>query len=133
MKPFDILLKHALAAREKAYAPYSQFKVGACIKTDFDNYYAGCNVENAAYGLTQCAEGTAICNMVLDKVQNITDVLVVGETKTYLTPCGACRQKVREFGQADTQIHFCDSQKIIKTMTLATLLPESFGPEFLND
>ena len=69
--------------------------------------------------------------MVIDETQHISEVLVVGNTEFMLTPCGACRQKIREFGDASTVIHMCGDNKIMKTMTLAELLPESFGPENL--
>lgn len=131
MSHLDEMLKIAQDARDKAYAPYSKFQVGCCIKTKNGKLYSGCNVENSAYPLTQCAEGTAICNMVLDETQTISEVLVVGNTDFMLTPCGGCRQKIREFGNGDTLIHMCGENKVVKTMTLNELLPESFGPDKL--
>lgn len=130
MNHLNKMLELAKQARDKAYAPYSKFYVGACIKTKTGNYYIGCNVENAAYGLTQCAEGSAISNMIINDEKSIAEILVVGYSKTLLSPCGACRQKIREFADANTLVHMCVDQ-IEKTVTLAELLPESFGPESL--
>ncbi len=132
MNDLNKMLDFAKNAREKAHAPYSKFHVGACIKTRNSNYYSGCNVENASYGLTQCAEGTAICNMVLQGETQIAEILVIGNTIEMLSPCGSCRQKIREFANADTLIHMCNKDGIKKTVTIIELLPDSFGPEFLN-
>lgn len=127
------MLELAKQARDKAYAPYSKFHVGACIKTKSGNYYSGCNVENASYSLAQCAEGTAICKMVFDGEIEISEVLVIGNTEEMLTPCGACRQKIREFADADTIIHMCNHKDVIKSIKLEELLPHSFGPEILSE
>lgn len=131
MNHLNKMLELAKQARDKAYAPYSKFYVGACIKTKNGNYYSGCNVENASYGLTQCAEGSAISEMIGHGENTIAEILVLSHTKTLLSPCGACRQKIREFADANTLVHMCANQQIEKTMTLAELLPESFGPETL--
>lgn len=126
------MLELAKTARDKAYAPYSKFYVGACIKTKHGHYYSGCNVENSSYGLTQCAEGSAISNMIINGENAIDEILIIGFTKTLLSPCGACRQKILEFADANTLVHMCADQAIKKTITLAELLPESFGAEILQ-
>lgn len=132
MTKTEILLNKAIIARDKAYAPYSNFHVGACIITNDGNYYAGCNVENASYGLTQCAESSAINNMVLHGERNIAAILVVGNTQHLLSPCGSCRQKILEFANQNTQVHLCADNEIKKTMTLVELLPESFSSNILK-
>ena len=132
MKELENMLSKAKAARDKAYAPYSRFHVGACIKTKNGHYYAGCNVENAAYGLTSCAESGAIANMILHGEHKIAEICVVGHTQQLLTPCGACRQRIREFADEHTLVHLCADNQIKKTMSLDELLPESFGPDILN-
>lgn len=132
MNHLNKMLELAKQARDKAYAPYSKFYVGACIKTKNGTFHCGCNVENASYGLTQCAEGSAISEMISQGEKTIAEILVISHTETWLSPCGACRQKIREFADASTLVHMCTNQKIEKTMTLAELLPDSFGPETLT-
>lgn len=132
MTILDKLLSKALAARDKAYAPYSNFHVGSCLITKSGHFYAGCNIENASYSLTQCAESSAIAAMTMAGERDIQDILVVGNTTQILTPCGACRQRIREFGHSHTRVHLCAENVIKKTMTLDELLPASFGPEVLE-
>ncbi len=129
------MLLKAQAAKENAYAPYSKFKVGACINTIKDEFFAGCNVENAAYPLTQCAEAGAIGNMIaMNGANQITEVVIISSGDKPCVPCGACRQRIREFAQENTQVHMFSNDANTKiTMTLSELLPESFGPEFLHD
>jgi cytidine deaminase len=121
----------AKAASEKAYAPYSNFHVGAAILTDTGTIYTGCNVENASYGLTSCAERNAVFTMIHAGEQRIVAVAVYTPTATPTAPCGACRQVINEFG---TQAHFystCSSEEKLST-TLPELLPHSFGPDNLR-
>ena len=117
--------------REKAHAPYSQFKVGAAFLTENDSVISGCNVENAAYPQSQCAEASAIGNLVSGGYKKIKEVVVIGSGNLLCSPCGGCRQRLREFASLDTHIHMCNSDGHLKTSTLAELLPDSFGPENL--
>ena len=124
----------ALAAKDKAYAPYSNHPVGAAVRTADGSIYSGCNVENAAFPLGQCAEGGAISQMVLEGHKKITEVVVVGPGKHACTPCGGCRQKIREFGDEKTVIYVCDNEgELILQTTLGDLLPHSFGPDNVKE
>ena len=128
---FDKLFIAAKQVRLKAYVPYSKFLVGAAILTEKNNIVVGCNVENAAYPQTQCAEATAIGNMISQGDRFIKEVLVIGGGKKLCSPCGGCRQRIREFASLDTKIHMCNESGHMKTSTLEELLPDSFGPENL--
>ncbi|WP_434622321.1 cytidine deaminase [Azospirillum sp. B2RO_4] len=125
------LIEAARAARENAHAPYSKFKVGAAILGDSGRIFAGCNVENAAYPQGQCAESSAIGAMVTAGDRRIRAILVMGGeagAEEICTPCGGCRQRIREFASPETPIHICDPAGLRRTFSLETLLPESFGP-----
>ncbi len=126
------LFKAAEAIRAKAYAPYSNFAVGAAILADDGNIYAGCNIENAAYPQGNCAEASAISAMIAGGARRITRIYVTGPGVAPVTPCGGCRQRIREFADLDVTIisHGVDGEPL--TSTLAKLLPHSFGPEFLG-
>lgn len=133
--PLSPLLRRRLeqAAREAArasYSPYSKFRVGAAILTDSGKIFAGCNVENASYGLANCAERTAIFTAAAAGARKIRAVVVYTPTSTPTMPCGACRQVINEFGPDAVIVSICDSPKR-KTTTLPKLLPESFGPRDL--
>lgn len=132
MADVEALFKAASAAREKAYAPYSQFTVGAAIETPSGNVFAGANVENAAYPQGCCAEASAISAMVMGGEQAIAAILVVGGGDALVTPCGGCRQRIREFGGTDTPIHIAGPEGLRKSFTLGELLPYSFGPSHLG-
>ncbi|MEW6056887.1 MAG: cytidine deaminase [Bdellovibrionota bacterium] len=123
------LLSEAIKTRLQAHAPYSKFMVGAAIRDDQGQIYGGCNVENASYGATICAERTAVVRMVGQSgARKITEVVVVTDGASGHTPCGICRQVLTEFS-ADpkkTLVHIANTQKILKTFTLEDLLPESF-------
>lgn len=130
--PDRALIAAAVAARAKAYAPYSRFLVGAAVKDETGAVHPGCNVENAAYPQGTCAEAGAIAAMVLAGGRKIVEAAVVGGGDGLVTPCGGCRQKLREFGRPDLAIHVCDETgRIKKSFTLGELLPASFGPENL--
>jgi cytidine deaminase len=129
MKPLDEMLQAALAARKNAHAPYSGFAVGACVKGRSGRLYAGCNVENAAYPQSQCAEASAIGIMVAAGETEITEVLVVADSPDPVTPCGGCRQRLREFAADGTPVHLCGPDGPRRTVTLGELLPLSFGPK----
>jgi len=126
------MLEQAIAIQQNAYAPYSNFYVGVCIRTEDDALFAGCNVENASFGLTQCAEATAIGLMIANGKKIIKEVVVIGSGKGLCPPCGACRQRFREFAALDTPIHLADKNGIQTTETLEALLPLSFGPDNLT-
>ena len=119
------------AAQAKAYAPYSRFKVGAALRTQSGAVYSGCNVENAAYPQGSCAEAGAIAAMALAGERRIAEILVIGDGEALCTPCGGCRQRIREFADPDTRIHLCGPEGLRRTVTLGELLPLSFGPENL--
>jgi len=126
------LIAAAVEARAKAYAPYSRFLVGAAVKDEYGAIHAGCNVENAAYPQGTCAEAGAIAAMIMAGGRKIIEAAVVGGGASLVTPCGGCRQKLREFGAPDLAIHVCDeSGQIKRSFTLEELLPSSFGPENL--
>ncbi len=126
------LLKAAQAVMQNAYAPYSKFKVGASLLSTDHKMYVGCNVENASYGLTQCAEGNAIAALVAAGSQKIAEVLIVSSGEMLCPPCGACRQKLAEFSTAETRVHLCTAGGEFKTLSLAELLPFSFGTEVMK-
>ncbi len=125
------LIESAIRAMQRAYAPYSGFPVGAAVRADNGRIYAGCNVENAAYPLGTCAETAAIAAMILDGGQRITAVAVAGEGAALVTPCGGCRQRIREFAAPDVPVHLADSQGHRASFTVQALLPEAFGPDNL--
>jgi len=126
----DMLAK-AQQAQGNAYAPYSNFHVGVCLRTQNQTLFTGCNVENASYGLTQCAEANAIGHMISAGEQVITEVLVITQGEDIVAPCGGCRQMINEFGNASTKIHLCNAAGYQQTVSLAALLPLAFGMENL--
>jgi len=126
------LLQVARAARLMAYAPYSKFQVGAAVLDDQGRIHAGCNVENAAYPEGVCAEGGALSAMVLAGSTRVRAVLVAGTGGAWTTPCGGCRQKLREFCAPDTPILIANEDAMGPRYTLAQLLPDSFGPDHLH-
>jgi len=117
----------AKEASRRAYAPYSRFHVGAAILTGSGKIFAGCNVENASYGLCNCAERTAIFSAVAANERKLQCVVVYTPTPTATAPCGACRQVIFEFGPTSRVISFCASRETIDT-TITDLLPGAFGP-----
>ena len=125
------LLVAARAAQGRAHAPYSRFAVGAAVVDEQGRVHSGCNVENAAYPLGTCAEAGAIAAMVLAGGRKLGAVVVVGPGPEPVTPCGGCRQRLREFGEARTPIVVADGERIRGRYTLGELLPASFGPENL--
>lgn len=125
-----LLIKKALEAKEKAYAPYSEFHVGAALLTENGKVYTGCNIESASYTPTICAERTAIAKAVSEGERKIVAIAVTGDSEwTY--PCGVCRQVIREFGKESIVI-VVKSEDEYKEYTLNELLPHSFGPEDLK-
>jgi cytidine deaminase len=132
MTSLDSLFSAARAAQARAYAPYSGFTVGAALRDDAGRVHPGCNVENAAYPQGACAETGAISAMVLAGGGRIVEIVVVGEGPELVTPCGGCRQRIREFGGADTMIHIAGPEGIRRSFRLEELLPFSFGPDNLG-
>ena len=129
----ETLISAAAQARANAHAPYSGFAVGAALVDEQGGIHIGCNVENAAYPQGQCAEATAIGSMVAAGGHQISIIVITGpEGGAACTPCGGCRQRIREFAAPDTPIIICSGGKIIAEHTLADLLPHSFGPENLG-
>jgi cytidine deaminase len=128
----EALFAAATEAFANAYAPYSNFPVGAALLTPEGEIYSGCNVENAAYPQGACAEAGAISAMARAGRRRIAEVVVVGGGTGLCTPCGGCRQRLREFAGADTPIHIAGPEGVRASFTLAQLLPESFGPENLG-
>ncbi|MGD0184834.1 MAG: cytidine deaminase [Roseiarcus sp.] len=128
----DALFAAAKAAQAQAYAPYSRFKVGAAVLTPSGAIFSGCNVENAAYPQGACAEAGAIGAMALAGERRIAEILVVGDGEGLCTPCGGCRQRIREFADASTRVHVAGPQGVRATFTLEELLPHSFGPDHLT-
>jgi cytidine deaminase len=126
------LFDAAIEARGQAYAPYSGFRVGAAIRGASGRIHAGCNVENAAYPATTCAEAGAISAMIVAGETIIAALLVVGDGDGLVTPCGNCRQIIREFAATDTPVHVAGPEGLRRSFTLGELLPLSFGPDNLN-
>ena len=129
--PLDDLFEAAKAAQSRAYAPYSHFKVGAAIRAASGTIYAGCNVENAAYPQGACAETGAISAMLMGGEREIAEILVIGDGAGLVTPCGGCRQRIREFSRPTTPIHIAGPDGIRAHFTLEQLLPFSLGPDHL--
>jgi cytidine deaminase len=129
---FDDLFAAALAAREQAYAPYSRFAVGAAVRAASGRIYAGCNMENAAYPVGICAEASALAAMIAQGEREMIEALVVADSPDPVTPCGACRQRLAEFGDAATPVHAAGPEGVRATYTLGELLPHGFGPKMLR-
>lgn len=116
----------ALNAQQHAYAPYSKFKVGAALEANDGNVYFGCNVENAAYPLGQCAEATAIGSMIVQGATSIKQIVIASPTETYCYPCGGCRQKIAEFADKSTPVVMITPDGKSISTTVGELLPEGF-------
>ena len=127
------MLEKAKEVMRNAYCPYSHFYVGACVLGDDGNLYAGCNIENASYRVTQCAESSAVGGMVSHGSKRIKKVVVVADSDRIAVPCGACRQQLREFCEDDVEIHMFNNKGDHDVMTIDELLVKSFGSEFLEE
>ncbi|MGD8326600.1 MAG: cytidine deaminase [Sphingomonadales bacterium] len=128
-KQLQILFDAAKEARTHSHAPYSGYHVGAAVLDEHGHVHAGCNVENVAYPLGSCAEVGAISAMVMRGGSRLREVLVMGPVGEPCTPCGGCRQRLREFGREDLPIHVANPDGIVLTTTLGALLPHAFGPD----
>jgi cytidine deaminase len=126
------LSEAARAVRDNAYAPYSNFKVGAAIRAASGEVFAGCNVENVAYPEGTCAEAGAIAAMVAAGQTQLTEVYVIADSPAPVPPCGGCRQKLMEFGQPDTRVTLATTAGLEKGYTLAELLPGAFANEHMD-
>lgn len=129
------LIKKALDARKNSYSPYSKFKVGACLEAEDGNIYCGCNIENASYSVTNCAERTAFFQAVSQGVTRFRKIVIVGghdRADEYCPPCGVCRQVMMEFCDPDTfEIILGKEDLSYQTYSLKELLPLGFGPDQL--
>ena len=121
------LRQHASAVQENAYAPYSNFKVGAALRTASGSIFVGCNVENVAYPEGTCAEAGAIAAMIAAGETAFVEAYVIAGSPMPVTPCGGCRQKLAEFGQGEARVTMATVSGVEEMMTMAELLPGAFG------
>lgn len=133
MSKQETLIKEAKIAREKAYVPYSKFQVGAALLTTDGKVYHGCNVENAAYSMTNCAERTAFFSAYAQGDRQFEMLAVVADTDGPVSPCGACRQVISELCSKDMKVILTNLKGDIQEITVAELLPGAFSPEDLNE
>lgn len=135
MSMIDRLHKAACAVRQSAYAPYSDFQVGAALLGGDGKIYAGANVENAAYPQGQCAEASAIGVMVVAGCRDIAEVMVVAQSADGgpVAPCGGCRQRLSEFAGPGVMVHMADEAGVIASRSIGELLPLGFGPRNLPE
>ncbi|TFE01117.1 cytidine deaminase [Jeotgalibacillus salarius] len=129
---FNQLIKEAKEAREKAYVPYSKFKVGAALLTEDGKVHHGCNIENAAYSMCNCAERTALFKAFAEGDRKFKAIAVVADTKRPVPPCGACRQVIAELCPQEMTVYLTNLSGDIQELTVAELLPGAFMPEDLN-
>lgn len=125
------LVERALEMRRFSYAPYSHFRVGAALECEDGSVYTGCNVENAAYGSSLCAERTALVKAVSEGRRRFVRLAVAGDSADYCWPCGACRQMLREFG-TELEVLAANREGAYVAISLEELLPHGFGPETLG-
>lgn len=125
------LVEAAGQVREKAYAPFSEFKVGAAVETKEGKIYTGCNIESASYGLTVCAERVAIWKAVSEGEKEFTNIAVVVDTEELTPPCGVCRQIIWEFC-GDVPVTFANLKGKVETVQMKELLPRAFDTKFLK-
>ncbi|MDP9750516.1 cytidine deaminase [Thermoanaerobacter pentosaceus] len=131
-KDYEKLIELAKEAREKAYVPYSHFKVGACVLTEDGKTYQGCNIENASYGLTNCAERTALFSAYANGERKLKAIAVVAETEGPVSPCGACRQVMMELGGEDMVVVLSNMKGDYAVVTVKDLLPGAFTSKDLE-
>ncbi len=127
------LINEAKRAREQAYVPYSNFKVGAALLMEDGSVFLGANIENASFGLTNCAERTALFKAYSDGNRNVKMIAVVADTDRPVPPCGACRQVMVELCKQDTNVVLTNLKGDILEMTVAELLPGAFTAEDMNE
>lgn len=127
------LIEDAKTIKDKAYVPYSEFPVGAALKTKSGKTYTGCNIENASYPLSCCAERVAIFKAISAGETDFTEMAVVADTSRPVPPCGSCRQVMSEFFPADMPIYLTNMTGNTKVLKMKELLPFSFEPADLNN
>ena len=129
---YSQLMKYAEEAKKKSYSPYSRFRVGAALLCKNGKIFSGCNIENASYGLTNCAERTAIYKAISEGITEFEAIAVSGDGEELLSPCGACRQVLCEFGR-EIKVIMSDGSDNLLIKKAEELLPYSFGPEDLEE
>lgn len=127
------MLEKARTVRDNAYCPYSGFAVGACLLGDDGNLYIGCNIENASYRLTQCAESSALGHLISHGAKRVVKMVLIADSPQIIVPCGACRQQLRELAVKGMTIHMFNLKGESETLTLEELLIKSFGPDHLGE
>lgn len=132
MEKLEKLFSKALEAKDNAYAPYSQYCVGAAVLTSKDNIYASCNVENISFPCGICAEAGAISAMIAAGERKIKAILVTSNGSDLVYPCGACLQRIAEFGDKKTKIYLADAKEVRQTYCLKDLLPYNFKTKDLS-
>lgn len=125
------LIELAIKYRDRAYVPYSKFKVGSVVVTDKGNIYGGCNIENAAYSPTNCAERTAIFKAISENESKIDKIVILGQDD-FIYPCGVCRQVIKEFASNDCEVIIANPDFEYKIYSFDEMFPFSFGPEDLG-
>ena len=125
------LFEKARAVRENAHAPYSKFRVGAALRTTSGEEFIGCNVENSAYPQGTCAEAGAIAAMIAGGKKEISEICIVADSPSPVSPCGGCRQKLAEFSTPSTKVHLANLKGILVCHSLGELLPHSFSSDHL--
>ena len=125
------LIELAKEGREKAYVPYSKFKVGAALLTTDGKVFKGCNIENASFGLTNCAERTAMFKAVSEGERDFAAIAIVADTEGPCSPCGACRQVISEFCAPNMPVYLTNMKGDVQETTVKELLPGAFSPEDL--
>ncbi|WP_133127430.1 cytidine deaminase [Legionella nagasakiensis] len=122
------MINRASQALNYSYAPYSGYSVSSCLCSEEDHaLFTGVNVENSSYGLTICAETSAIVQMVAAGKRQIKSMVILSADNALCSPCGACRQRIYEFSTPETRIHLCNQESALKTLTIAELLPLAFS------
>lgn len=129
---FEQLKNEAESAMKTAYVPYSKFPVGAALETEDGTIFRGCNIENSAYGLTNCAERTAIFKAISEGVKSFKSLTVIGDTEGPIAPCGSCRQVIAEFCAPGMPVYLTNLKGDVQETTVAELLPGAFSKEDLN-
>ena len=127
------MIRMAMDARDRAYVPYSGFRVGACIKTHTGAYYLGCNIENASFGATNCAERTALFKAVYEGEREFEALAIVSDSSNYTVPCGICRQALSEFCEPDMPVICANNEGKDKVFTFGEMLPYSFKPSDMRE
>ncbi len=120
------LIQEAIEARKQAYTPYSKFQVGAAVLTASGHVFRGCNIENASYGLTNCAERTAIFKAISEGESKVEAIAIVADTDGPVSPCGACRQVIAEFSDNNTKVYLSNLKGDLLETSIAELLPGFF-------